>query len=254
MIVSNITYYLYIYYWLMLLAELSSYKFHKRTYISIIAAYAVSMETLGLVYGSFQSESGTYFMEDGIPKIVLMASNLCFDGWVIFLAISYLVTGIRHMGKGTRTKGVLILGVLLVFYEAWTLVWDYNMVAGGVFDPDESVFVDPMLVISSIYSVAVIWIFYKKDPLGLYSVPQQESPGLILERETTERIGRTYNLTDREVEVVEAILTGLNNPEVGKLLYISENTVKRHMNNIFRKTGTKSRYEMISLFMNPKKP
>jgi DNA-binding CsgD family transcriptional regulator len=254
MIFSNICYYLYIYYWLMLLAELASYRFHKRIYIAIFGIYAVSMETIGLTFGSFRPESGTYFMEEGLAKTALLTTNLCFAVWLIYLAANYLMTGLKHMERGAKRRGVLTLSGLLVLYEAWTLVWDFNLVSGGQFDPSESIFVDPMALISIIYSISVIWIFYKKDPLGLYSNPTQGSNGNIVERETTQMISRIYGLTEREEEVAEAILRGLNNPEVGKLLFISENTVKRHMYNIFRKTGTKSRYEMISLFVHQKKP
>jgi DNA-binding NarL/FixJ family response regulator len=109
--------------------------------------------------------------------------------------------------------------------------------------------VDPMVVISILYSVSVIWIFYKKDPLGIYKGSEDLEDPIKVEEEITKQICEQFSLSEREREVVDAILLGLNNPEVGKLLYISENTVKRHMNNIFHKTGTKSRYEMIALFL-----
>ena len=254
MTLTNVCYYLFIYYWLMLLAELSSYKFHKRLYIVLFACYGVAMEIIGNLYGKFQPDSGTFYTEAGITKTILVVTNLCFALWVIFLAGRYLLTGIRHMEKGERRKGVLTFGGLLVLYETWILTWDFNLVTGGNINPRESFFIDPMVVISIIYSVSVIWIFYKKDPLGIYTATPAEPNKPKVEEETTKKICEEFGLSERETEVVDAILQGLNNPEVGKQLYISENTVKRHMNNIFRKTGTKSRYEMIALFLRKSNP
>jgi len=254
MTVTNICYYLFIFYWLMLLAELSSYKFHKRLYIFLFACYGAAMETIGNLYGEFQPETGTFYTEAGMAKIILIGTNLCFALWIIFLAGRYLITGIRHMEKGEKRKGVLTFGGLLVLYETWILTWDFNLVSGGNINPRESFFIDPMVVISILYSVSVIWIFYKKDPLGIYTLTEASANSLKVEEETTRTICDEYDLSEREREVVDAILQGLNNPDVGKQLYISENTVKRHMNNIFRKTGTKSRYELIALFMRKSNP
>ncbi|MGE5591042.1 MAG: response regulator transcription factor [Bacillota bacterium] len=48
-------------------------------------------------------------------------------------------------------------------------------------------------------------------------------------------------LTDREREVLGLIAEGLTNPEIGRRLYISEATVKRHVYNIYGKLGVTHR-------------
>ena len=50
-------------------------------------------------------------------------------------------------------------------------------------------------------------------------------------------------LTQREVEVLRAVASGKSNPQVAEELFISLNTVARHLTNIFGKTGTSSRAE-----------
>jgi len=54
------------------------------------------------------------------------------------------------------------------------------------------------------------------------------------------------NLTFRELEVLEGIVRGRTNREIGKELFISETTVKHHIKNIFRKLGVKSRSGAIT--------
>ncbi len=52
-------------------------------------------------------------------------------------------------------------------------------------------------------------------------------------------------LTDRELEVLKLVAQGLNNREVAKRLFISENTVKNHVRNILEKLQLHSRMEAV---------
>ena len=51
-------------------------------------------------------------------------------------------------------------------------------------------------------------------------------------------------LTRREREIVRNVALGMRNAEVGKKLFISEDTVKTHMNNIFQKIGVRDRVQL----------
>jgi DNA-binding NarL/FixJ family response regulator len=52
-------------------------------------------------------------------------------------------------------------------------------------------------------------------------------------------------LTDRELEVLRQLAQGLSNREIGKALFISENTVKNHVRNILEKLHLHSRVEAV---------
>ncbi len=49
------------------------------------------------------------------------------------------------------------------------------------------------------------------------------------------------HLTDREVETVRLVAKGLSNAEVGRTLLVTEQTVKFHLSNIFRKMNVSNR-------------
>ena len=52
-------------------------------------------------------------------------------------------------------------------------------------------------------------------------------------------------LTAREVEVLRLIAAGRSNREVARELFISEATVKSHVNNLFAKTGVRDRAQAV---------
>lgn len=51
-------------------------------------------------------------------------------------------------------------------------------------------------------------------------------------------------LTEREREIVRHVALGLRNAEVAQKLFITEQTVKTHLNNIFQKLGVRDRVEL----------
>ncbi len=56
-----------------------------------------------------------------------------------------------------------------------------------------------------------------------------------------------FRLSDRELELLEGLCDGLSNKALARNLFISERTVKAHLGSIFRKTGCRSRLEVVAL-------
>jgi DNA-binding NarL/FixJ family response regulator len=52
-------------------------------------------------------------------------------------------------------------------------------------------------------------------------------------------------LSDREMEVVQLVAQGFQNKEIGEKLFISVQTVKNHLHNIFDKVGVSDRLELM---------
>ena len=56
---------------------------------------------------------------------------------------------------------------------------------------------------------------------------------------------KEFKLSEREKEVADQVVRGLHNSEIADNLYISEVTVKKHLQNIFQKTGVDNRAALV---------
>jgi len=78
--------------------------------------------------------------------------------------------------------------------------------------------------------------FYKE----LYKEGRHEDNDFLLQ------LIKEYGLTGREAEVLQLIFNDMSNEEIADKLCISPNTLKKHMQNLYRKFGASSRWEVMS--------
>jgi DNA-binding NarL/FixJ family response regulator len=63
------------------------------------------------------------------------------------------------------------------------------------------------------------------------------------------RSADTHGLSRREMEIMEHVTRGRGNAQIARTLYLSEKTVKNHINHINAKLGTRNRAEAIALWL-----
>ena len=66
----------------------------------------------------------------------------------------------------------------------------------------------------------------------------------------TEDVIKYYNISNREKEIIELLIKGYSNNKLCDTLFISLNTTKTHLKNIYNKFDVKSRFELISKLNN----
>lgn len=54
-----------------------------------------------------------------------------------------------------------------------------------------------------------------------------------------------YQLTNREIEIIGYVYNGNTNMEIGQALHISDNTVKKHLYNLYYKLDVKNRTQLV---------
>ena len=76
----------------------------------------------------------------------------------------------------------------------------------------------------------------KENQVPVYGNSTEERGGLELHED---------KLTDRQKELLALLAKGLSNKEIAEKLFISENTVKYHIKNIYLALGLKDRKELF---------
>ncbi len=109
------------------------------------------------------------------------------------------------------------------------------------------------LVDAALRRGASAYISKSVDPTDLPSTLRQAIEGNVfsaakLADDDSGRSGaRAAGLTDRETSILSALARGLSNDEIAKELWITQQTVKFHLTNIYRKLGVKNRTEATRL-------
>ena len=116
-------------------------------------------------------------------------------------------------------------------------------------------------VLSALFSFASLIIVLRSGPDAGIARLLSENIDVAPERASSEGAAETpaakfdvfahlkdeYDLTSREAELCVMICDGKSNSEIADELFISENTVKTHIYNLFKKAEIKSRVELIAL-------
>jgi DNA-binding NarL/FixJ family response regulator len=111
-----------------------------------------------------------------------------------------------------------------------------------------SVFREPEHIEAALKRGASGYIVKSINPLDLPAALRQAFEGTVyhalgLSDDDTPARARGNGLTDRELGILKAVARGLSNQAIGKELWVTEQTVKFHLTNIYRKLGVANRTE-----------
>ena len=104
----------------------------------------------------------------------------------------------------------------------------------------------PELIAAALRRGASAYLAKSVDPSDLPSTLRQVLEGNVWRQNTVadedvESGGKAFGLTDRETAILQALARGLSNDEIAKELWVTQQTVKFHLTNIYRKLGAKNR-------------
>jgi DNA-binding NarL/FixJ family response regulator len=110
-----------------------------------------------------------------------------------------------------------------------------------------SVFSDPEHIQAAFRHGASGYIVKSVNPVDLPSAIRQAVDGTVFHAiglpEANEDVGKANGLTERELAILKAVARGLSNSAIGKELWVTEQTVKFHLTNIYRKLDLANRTE-----------
>jgi DNA-binding CsgD family transcriptional regulator len=162
-------------------------------------------------------------------------------GLFIYGALLYLFLNLKHFpGSFQRT---FFNGIGITFAVGYTLSEICMM---GLL-PVGNIFLEALLtdVVMFGYPVVVFLILKRYYQRCHISRPQELAAAGSLES-----FFAGYGISKREGELIDLIVKGHSNREIEALLFISLETVKKHIYNIYKKTGVKNRLQLDYLIRN----
>lgn len=108
-----------------------------------------------------------------------------------------------------------------------------------------------IILLLLITSGGLLFIIVEKGRFNLRFVSEKKLKKELTEPEIQVRIlqfAELYNLTLREREILNILAEGKATKEIAEKLFISPETIKKHIRNIMNKTETHSRYEIYVLY------
>jgi DNA-binding NarL/FixJ family response regulator len=108
-----------------------------------------------------------------------------------------------------------------------------------------SAFTDQEHIQAAFKRGADAYIVKSVDPIDLPAALRQVLTPTVYfpDRFASDEPGATSSLTDREVAMLKALARGLSNRAISREFWVTEQTVKFHLTNIYRKLGVKNRTE-----------
>ena len=212
-----------------------------------IAVEAMAFASL-LLYAAFPDD-----LQWGAMVATVLNAILVAYGQYLMLAF---------MDSGWRDPFYYCLGGWLVFFLPRALVRTLQMVTFGIMGNIQLMMVFVALIIAASGQVMTLMIMrtYKLDlddsPEGKRVALQglmglEVSPNNLFDvrfaamRENAQELGRRFNLSEREIDVVALYALGFTQKRVGEQLYISPATVHEYVKRIYTKTDLHSRQEII---------
>jgi DNA-binding CsgD family transcriptional regulator len=205
-----------------------SMKFYRVFFVPVALLYVISYyvwgsRSIGTEYPSIGSLSSNVMLSAGAALIVITA--------IYFFRTS---NGLFETKISNTKKKLFHAFCFCVFgYTAFNFYVDLSFCLNAYHDLWGINIYNFTVVFYILLNTLSFFLFYKQAAVHEKAVPAER-----------------YRLTAREKEVYEQVLGGKSNAQIAASLFISENTVKRHVNNIFRKAGVKSRYELLSKSMS----
>lgn len=253
-------------FWILLAEQLVDKRKNRRMKKTAIAITVARLVLSLFVTTIFMGEY--YNIDDPQARHVWMVAETSFVLLLTLIAIYYVIYGVIKSSTKSRRKYILLCSLLIIIWlmEQWVVgmglaASKYGVSAWMMGVPDLK---GLLLVLMNIATCALV---FREDFSPIFFISGHDNTDkvgnlhTILEDSNAEdefihddilcfkldMVAQDHGLTVREREVLKLLYSGMTNPQIAGELYISVNTVKKHVKNIYEKMDVKSRLEIIHM-------
>lgn len=212
-------------------ADLLGIKLHR---IFRFGFWSVQFLLMALLFTLLITFIGTRNEGSILPYIRLLGYSI---NLMLLFSYLFLLFGSRSIEKKTRKRlsrnlGIIYIGILFLQFllsDILRLPFYEDVILNNMF-------MFSMLFLLNLIPLVYLYFYLKKYHLDLgFSIPDLN--GIIHSL-------MDYGLTEREKEIIELIIAGMSNKDIGRKLFISIKTVKNHISSIYLKTSVKNRVQL----------
>jgi RNA polymerase sigma factor (sigma-70 family) len=194
--------------------------------------------TVIMIIFVFVSLSVDWFLNGGI------ISGISYYFFSLLVVILFLFNGLfRNLLSVFLIILVITLFILEYFYPQWIV--SYSSRQQMFLDHSTNFIVAGPFIILAVYFSKQLYLKEKQNTIDIIETYRKSSE--FLKRQMDEKL---KVLSIREREIFKLIIEGKTNKEIADLLFISVETVKKHINTLFKKLGAKKRTELLDTFIN----
>lgn len=221
----------------------------------MIDAIFVIFTALCVFNFGFLMDSQYYVADDMIRNYVITVSVLLS---IIPFAINlYLIIKFyRQIITKLDKKFIIMLSILIHLNAWWNGMMAIRLYSGEmVLTTWLTPITDPTSILVFLINLGIFIFIYQKDFSPLFKLSttiKKDGPRDLTNQEKVDLIAYKHALTVREREVTLLVYKGYSNPDIADQLFISRNTVRNHIHNIFYKLDVSSRLDLIHLINSMK--
>ena len=216
--------------------------------VSLSAVYVLGW----LVIYMFFTDADYYITALFARRLAVLLDSLFYFGILIYISYGLIKQEKNTVSVSTKWY-LMVMNVSILLYLGWFFMNDIILIYFKYGAELWDIYLyDPVILFYIFINIATMVCFFNRNG----SFNQSEKLGDVTQKEIIDEycypvminvIVEKYKLTKREEEIISLVYWGLSNPEISDRLYISTSTVKRHMQNIFKKMNIKHRSELIHL-------
>lgn len=227
---------------------------HRMPRVSTVARVVMPVLAAMLVFLPFLSERYN----------LLFTTLLLGSYYFVALLITYLIAEVAHerhvssyvlMGAAMGIARVCLAFALLAGYAA-------AVAGGGPSSEGEHIMRYLVIIVVVLYALCMALVFFSRDRKRRRSTAEDaggpgvapaivEVPVLVEGDSALEMrcaaVAREGGLTEREAEILAYLARGRTKAYIAEVLFVSENTVRSHVRNIYSKLGVHTRQELLDL-------
>ena len=225
-----------------------------------------TMYVVGYIVAAIALVTMVTYLKSNFDKLIYKIGFLCIAiGLILLLSPSLRQLGCFVTAFGFRFADLLIW--TLVIYLAvskkvtinWLAGWPTAFLYFGMFAgyfvinfAFSSNFIHPEIAVTAVSLVILMAALIMTSSINETNAwgsirPSDDLISSMYFEETLDRIALHANITERQKNVLALLATGCSKKDIAKELFLSEETVKTHTRNVYRKLSVHSQQELIAL-------